>query len=186
MKRLFNMQLIFNIIIKLRHLVEGLLFKWFAPKDWESLPDLDKWEEVRNLNPAQFSWKINAYKYKSDQLSGLLDNSHPLDKPQYFFKDLPNSRDCDNWSRIWVQYYLYHGKECQEWVVTNKNHPFTKSHFVAIVKEGDNQYRLLNYERYSNVHKSAEEALNDLQGWNSGDYNSDVRMQGLYATYKPN
>lgn len=179
------LQFLLKVILLARKTFEGWLFEKFAPSNWESLPDLDKWEEVRELNPSAFDWKINSYKYKSDKLSGLLDNSHPLDKPQYFFKDLPYARDCDNWSRVWVQYYLYHGKEVQEWCVTNKKHPFTKSHFVAVVKEDENQYRLLNYNRSSSVHDSAENALNDLQGWNSSDYDQEVRLQALYKTYKP-
>lgn len=178
------MTFLLKIILMFRRALENKLFKKFAPKDWENLKDLDNWDEVKNLNPSQFDWKINSYKYKSDKLSGLLDNSHPLDKPQYFFKDLPDGRDCDNWSRVWVQYYLNRGNEVQEWVVTNKKHPFKDSHFVAVVKEDDG-WRLLNYKRYSSVHPTPEDALRDLNGWNSGDYNDDVRIQALYQTYKP-
>lgn len=178
------MTLILKLILALRKIFEKVLFDNFAPKNWESLPDLDKWNDVKELNPSQFDWKINSYKYKSDQLSGLLDNSHPVDKPQYFFKDLPYARDCDDWSRIWVSYYLYHKKEIQEWVVTNKNHPFTKSHFVAVVKDNDG-YRLLNYHRYTACHPTPEDAIRDINGWNSGDYNDAVRIQACYKIYKP-
>ena len=178
------MTLILKLILALRKIFEKVLFDNLAPKNWESLPDLDKWDDVKELNPSQFDWKINSYKYKSDRLSGLLDNSHPVDKPQYFFKDLPYARDCDDWSRIWVSYYLYHKKEIQEWVITNKNHPFTKSHFVAVVKDDDG-YRLLNYNRYTACHPTPEDAIRDINGWNSGDYNDAVRLQACYKVYRP-
>lgn len=178
------MTLILKLILALRKIFEKFLFDSFAPKNWESLPDLDKWDDVKELNPSQFDWKINSYKYKSDQLSGLLDNSHPVDKPQYFFKDLPYARDCDDWSRTWVSYYLYHGKEIQEWVVTNKKHPFTMSHFIAVVKD-DEGYRLLNYHRYTACHPTPEDAIRDINEWNSGNYNDAVRLQACYKIYKP-
>lgn len=176
---------ILKIVLKLRYAFEKQIFKALAPNRWEELPDLDKWESVRELNPSAFDWKINSYKYKSDKFSGLLDNSHPLSKPQFFFKDLPFGRDCDNWSRVWVQYYLYHRFNCQEWLVTNKKHPFTKSHFVSVVEE-NNGFRLLNYKRYPLVHETVEEALDDLENWNNGDYNKDVRIQIMYKSYKAN
>ena len=178
------MEFLLKLILKLRWHFEKKAFDSFAPKGWEDLPDLDKWEDVRDLNPSQFDWKINSYKYKSDKLSGLLDNSHPLDKPQYFFKDLPYARDCDDWSRIWASYYLYHGKEVQEWVVTNKKHPFTYSHFVAVVKD-DGGWRLLNYKRYPKVHATPEDAINDISDWNDGSYNEAVRLQAMYRDYQP-
>ena len=177
------MELLLKIILKIRLLLEKRTFKNFAPAEWENLPDLDKWDEVKNLNPSQFDWKINSYKYKSDKFSGLLDNTHPLDKPQYFFKDLPYARDCDDWARIWVQYYLYWGCDVQEWVVTNRKHPFTKSHFVAVVKDVQG-WRLLNYKRYPLQHPTPEDALRDLQGWNGGDYDDGVRLQAMYREYK--
>ena len=178
------MLFILKLILAIRRNLEKKTFESFAPVNWQSLPDLDKWEDVRELNPSQFDWKINSYKYKSDKLSGLLDNSHPLDQPQYFFKDLPYARDCDDWSRIWISYYLYHKKECQEWVVTNKKHPFTYSHFVAVVKE-DGGWRLLNYKRYPKVHPTPEDAINDISDWNGGDYAPAVRLQAMYKAYTP-
>ena len=178
------MVVLLKLILALRKVFEKMLFKLFAPKDWKSLPDLDNWDRVKDLSAPQFDWKINAFKYQSDYFAGLLDNSHPLDEPQYFFKDLPYARDCDDWSRVWVQYYLYHGKECQEWVVTNKHHPFKKSHFVAVVKD-ENGWRLLNYHRYPMEHPTPEEAISDICGWNHGDYDDNVRLQALYRSYKP-
>ena len=177
------MTFMLKLILILRRIFEKALFDKFAPKNWRDLPDLDDWNKVKELSASQFDWKINAYKYQSDQLAGLLDNSHPLDEPQYFFKDLPYARDCDNWSRVWVQYYIYHGKECQEWVVTNKKHPFKKSHFIAVVKD-DEGWRLLNYHRYPMQHETPEEAIADICGWNHGDYDDDVRLQACYRTYK--
>jgi len=178
------MELLLKIILKLRLLFESFTFKKFAPENWQDLPDLDRWEDVRELSASQFDWKINSYKYKSDKLSGLLDNSHPVDQPQYFFKDLPYARDCDDWSRTWISYYLYHGKECQEWVVTNRKHPFVDSHFVAVVKE-DGGWRLLNYKRYPKIHPTPEDAVRDIASWNNGNYDDNVRLQALYKKYTP-
>ena len=175
---------ILKIVCKLRKFFEKHLFDLFAPKNWEQLPDLDKWGRVRELLPENFSNEINKYPYQSDRIFGLFDCSHPVDKPQYFFKDLPYARDCDDWSRVWVAYYLYHGKEVQEWLVTNKNHPFTRSHFVAVVKEAEG-YRLLNYYRYPATHPTPEEALDDLELWNGDTYSKENRLQCLYNVYKP-
>jgi len=173
-----------KVVLFFRRKLEEKTFKWFSYEDWERLPDLDAWEKVKDLSPSQFDWKINSYKYKSDRLAGLLDNTFPLDKPQYFFKDLPYARDCDDWARIWAAYYLHHGKEVQEWVVTNKRHPFTKSHFIVVVKD-DEGWRLLNYKRYPMQHPTPEKAIEDIAGWNSGDYDDDVRIQALYKSYTP-
>ena len=178
------MEFILKVVLKIRRLFEKLAFRCFAPKNWENLPDIDKWEDVCDLSPSQFDWKINSYKYKSDKFSGLLDNSYPLDKPQYFFKDLPYARDCDDWARVWVQYYLRRGNVIQEWVVTNKKHPFRESHFVAVVKDTDG-WRLLNYRRYSKQHPTPEDAIRDIQGWNGDNYNDGVRLQAMYKEYKP-
>ena len=177
------MKRILKIIARIRRLLEPLTWKLFQPKNWESLPDLDKWEEVRELSLRAFSNRINSYEYKWDGIHGLLDNSHPIDKPQFFFKELKSGRDCDNWARIWVSYCIYHKIPVQEWIVTNKKHPFTKSHFVAVCKEG-NKYRLLNYGASLYTYSTVEEALDDLNTWNSGDYAKDVRLQCLYAEYK--
>lgn len=178
------METIFKCICRLRRIFEKLFFKLFAPSDWESLPDLARWEDVRELSPTEFDRVINSYPYLSDRYHGLLDCSHSVDTPQYFFKDLPYARDCDDWARIWAAYYLYHGREVQEWIVTNRKHPFTKSHSVAIVRDTEG-YRLLNYRRCPKVHETPEEALNDLEGCGDESYNSNARLQCKYAEFKP-
>lgn len=182
------METILRFVACLRRLFEPLTWRWFQPKDWEKLPDLDKWEDVRDLSPSAFSRLINGFKYTYnwDKLRGLLDNSQPLDKPQFFFKDLTTDRDCDNWARIWSSYYTYHNIPVQEWIVTNTKHPFTQSHFVAVANEGDG-WRLLNYVRYDKTHTSPECAIADIKTWNSGNYADDIRLQCLYKDYsEPN
>ena len=159
---------------------ESTTWKWFQPKGWKDLPDIDKWEDIKDLSPEEYSKALNKYEYKYDKIQGLLDNTQPVDEPQYFFKDLTTDRDCDNWARQWVIYYRYHKKPIQEWIVTNKKHPFTKSHLVAVVNEGDG-WRLLNYHRSPNVYETVEEALGELN--RSKSYPDSERIQALYRDW---
>ena len=159
---------------------ESTTWKWFQPKGWKDLPDIDKWEDIKDLSPEEYSRVLNKYEYKYDKIQGLLDNTQPVDEPQYFFKDLTTDRDCDNWARQWVIYYRYHKKPIQEWIVTNKKHPFTKSHLVAVVNEGDG-WRLLNYHRSPNVYETVEEALGELN--RSKSYPDSERIQALYRDW---
>ena len=176
------MEKLLKIFAVLRKILESTTWKWFQPKDWQNLEDLDKWEEVREYYPEQFSQVLAKYPYKYDKVQGLLDNTHPIDDPQYFFKNLDTDRDCDNWAREWVAYYRYHNMPCQEWIVTNKQHPFTQSHLIAVANEGDG-WRLLNYDRYPNAHETVEEAIDDIETFNSGNYAKDVRLQCLYRDW---
>ena len=159
---------------------ESTTWKWFQPKGWKDLPDIDKWDDIKDLSPEEYSKVLNKYEYKYDKIQGLLDNTQPVDEPQYFFKDLTTDRDCDNWARQWVIYYRYHKKPIQEWIVTNKKHPFTKSHLVAVVNEGDG-WRLLNYHRSPNVYETVEEALGELN--RSKSYPDSERIQALYRDW---
>lgn len=177
------MNFLFKFIVMLRRLFEPLTWRLFRVKKWQDLPNLMNWDELKLLNPTTFSQKINTLDYKWDPIKGLLDHSFPLDCPEYFFKDLPSGRDCDDWARIWVCYYSYKKYEVEEWVVTTKKHPFTSSHFVAVVKD-INGYRLLNYSRSNNTYATAEEALDELSTWNSGEYKNENRLQCLYRRYK--
>ena len=166
----------------LRRLFESKTWKWFQPKGWENLKDIMLWDDVKDLPPEQFSDVLNQFNYKYDKYSGLLDNTHPIDKPQYFFKELTTDRDCDNWAREWVAYYKYHNMPAQEWIVTNRKHPFTKSHLIAVANEGDG-WRLLNYSRYPQAHDSVEGAIEDIKDFNSGVYSEDNRLQCLYRDW---
>lgn len=159
---------------------ESTTWKWFQPKGWKDLPDIDKWDDIKDLSPEEYSKVLNKYEYKYDKIQGLLDNTQPVDEPQYFFKDLTTDRDCDNWARQWVIYYRYHKKPIQEWIVTNKKHPFTKSHLVAVVNEGGG-WRLLNYHRSPNVYGTIEEALGELN--RSKSYPDNERIQALYRDW---
>ena len=177
------MKLLFKFIVKLRRIFEPLTWKLFKVKKWKNLPDLMNWEELKILNPTTFSQQINTLEYKWDPIKGLLDHSFPLDCPEYFFKDLPSGRDCDDWARIWVCYYLYKKYEVEEWIVTSKKHPFTNSHFVAVVKDIKG-YRLLNYSRSPNTYATVEEALDELNTWDGDTYKKENRLQCLYRRYK--
>lgn len=141
------MTFILKIVAMLRLLLEKHFFKHRAPKDWEELEDLDNWRDVFDLDSDSFDYVINQYKYKPDAMQGFLDYSFPIDRPEYFFKDLPFGRDCDDWTRVWCAYCNYHKQVVEEWIVTSKKHPFKNSHFVAVVHE-DEGYRLLDYHRF--------------------------------------
>ena len=174
------MERLLKIFAALRRMFESTTWKWFQPKGWKDLPDIDKWDDIKDLSPEEYSKVLNKYEYKYDKIQGLLDNTQPVDEPQYFFKDLTTDRDCDNWARQWVIYYRYHKKPIQEWIVTNKKHPFTKSHLVAVVNEGDG-WRLLNYHRSPNVYETVEEALGELN--RSKSYPDSERIQALYRDW---
>lgn len=176
------MEKLLKLFAKLRLLLESLTWKLFQPKDWKNLRDIELWEEARELPPEKFSTVLNQFEYKYDKCCGLFDNTHPVTEPQYFFKDLSSDRDCDNWAREWVAYYKYHGKPVQEWIVTNKKHPFTMSHLIAVVKEDDG-WRLLNYWRYPHAHETIEEAIDDIDQFNNGNYSKDTRLQCLYKDW---
>ena len=177
------MKALFKFIVKLRKFFEPLTWRLFKVRNWKDLPDLMKWDDLKVLNPTSFSQKINTLDYKWDPIKGLLDHSFPLDCPEYFFKDLPSGRDCDDWARIWVCYYLYKHYSVEEWIVTTKNHPFTNSHFVAVVKDTGG-YRLLNYRRSNKAYLTVEEALDELSTWNNGEYKKENRLQCLYRRYE--
>lgn len=181
MKNKKFLNLILDVVVRIRALIEPLSWKIFSYKDWESLNDLDNFDNLKDLTPTEFSNAINKMEYKFDPIKGLLDFSFPFDKPQYFFKNLPWGRDCDDWARVWSIYYKNKGIPVQEWVITDLDHPFTRSHFVAVAKEEDG-WHLLNYDRYPNGHETPEEALNDVQGWNRGYY-KESRLQSKYKEY---
>ena len=175
------MNFLLDLVVKVRGIIEPLTWKLFSHKDWESLEDLGSFDDIKDLSPKEFSKSINTFDYKYDPINGLLDYSFPFDKPQYFFKNLPWGRDCDDWARIWSIYYNRKGVPVQEWVVTEKEHPFTKSHFIAVAKEEDG-WHLLNYNRYPKGHETPEEAINDIEGWNNGYY-EEFRLQSRYKEY---
>lgn len=175
-----DMKKLLKIFSTLRKWFEPLTWKLFQPKGWRDLSDTEKWDDVKDLSPEEFSKVLNKYEYKYDKIKGLLDNVQPITEPQFFFKNLTSDRDCDNWARQWVIYYKYHSLPCQEWIVTNKKHPFTKSHLVAVVNEGDG-WRLLNYDRYCSTHNTAEEAVADINNWPS--YSDEERIQCLYKDW---
>lgn len=156
--RLMNMVL--WLVAKLRLALEGFFFKRRSPKNWQELEDIENWNEVRDLDSDSFDYVINQMQYKADAMQGFLDYSFPIDKPQYFFKDLPYGRDCDDWTRVWCAYCLYHRQVVEEWIVTTTAHPFKESHFVAVVHE-DNGYRLLDYHRWE-LKPTVEDAVASL------------------------
>ena len=60
------METILKLICALRRIFEKKLFNLFVPKGWKDLPDIDKWEEIRELPPTKFAAAINKYPYLSD------------------------------------------------------------------------------------------------------------------------
>ena len=181
MKNKKFLNLILSIVVRIRAIIEPITWKLISPKNWESLEEMGNFDELKNLSPEDFSKAINKFEYKFDPILGLFDYSFPLDKPQYFFKNLPWGRDCDDWARIWSIYYKNKGIQVQEWVITEKEHPFTKSHFIAVAKEEDG-WHLLNYNRYPTGHETLEDAIDDIQGWNRGYY-KESRLQSRYKEY---
>lgn len=171
-----------KIVAKLRLLFEGFLFKLHAPKNWEKLPDIIDWKKAFLLSAEGFDKEINSLPYRWDRWKGFLDFSFPIEHPEYFFKELPFGRDCDDWARIWSAYCRYHGLVCEEWIVTTKNHPFTKSHFVSVVHE-NGKYRLLDYHRWD-VCDTAEDAVKSVCGhWTT--YTPENIVMARYRVWKP-
>ena len=78
MKNKNFLNLILDIAVRIRAIIEPLSWRLFSPKNWESLEDLGDFEEVKDLSPIEFSKAINRFDYKFDPISGLLDFSFPL------------------------------------------------------------------------------------------------------------
>ena len=151
---------ILTLIARLRLMLEPWLFRRRSPKNWEELDDMESWRGAFDLDADSFDYVINHLPYRSDAFQGFLDYSFPIDRPDYFFKDLPYGRDCDDWTRIWCAYCNYHKKVAEEWIVTTKHHPFRNSHFVAVVHE-DEGFRLLDYHRWE-LKPTVEQAVASL------------------------
>lgn len=176
--RLFILWLISRLRLKL----EAGFFKRRSPKGWEELEDLENWRDVFDLDSDSFDYVINKLPYKPDAMQGFLDYSFPIDHPEYFFKDLPFGRDCDDWARIWCAYYLAHKKVVEEWIVTTTARPFKDSHFVAVVHEDDG-YRLLDYRRW-NLKPTVEDAVASLcDHWTTFDPENLLAVR--YKTWIP-
>lgn len=172
--------LILKIVAWLRLCLEPRFFKARAPKGWEELQDLENWREVFDLDPDSFDYVINKLPYKADAWQGFLDYSFPIDRPEYFFKDLPYGRDCDDWTRIWCAYCRHHGIVCEEWIVTTKEHPFKHSHFIAVAHE-DEGFRLLDYNRWK-LWPTVESAVASLcEHWTT--YNPDNLIAARYKVW---
>ena len=174
--------LILQMVAFLRLKMEARFFKRRAPKNWQDLPDLVNWRDAFDLDSDSFDYTINRLPYKADAWQGFLDYSFPIDHPEYFFKELPYGRDCDDWTRIWCAYCNYHGLVCEEWIVTTTDHPFKDSHFVAVVHE-DKGYRLLDYHRYR-LWPTVEAAVASLvDHWTT--YNPDNLLMVRYKVWTP-
>ena len=170
------------IVTRIRLWLEPWFFKKRAPKGWEELDDLDNWRDALELDSDSFDYVINRLPYKSDAWQGFLDYSFPIDKPEYFFKDLPYGRDCDDWTRIWCAYYCHHSRVCEEWVITTTKHPFKNSHFVAVVHEDDG-FRLLDYHRWG-LSPTVEQAVASVcDHWSTFD--PDNLLAVKYKVWTP-
>lgn len=175
-------EFILLIVARIRLKMEKRFFKHRSPKDWEELEDLENWNDVRDLDSDSFDYVINRLPYKSDAMQGFMDYSFPIDKPEYFFKNLPYGRDCDDWTRVWCSYCKYHKQVVEEWIVTTIRHPFKDSHFVAVVHE-DNGFRLLDYHRW-NLKPTVEQAVASVcDHWTS--YDPENLLAVRYKTWTP-
>ena len=117
------------------------------------LPDI--WDDVKGLDPQEFSNVLNRVPYLWDPLKGLVDFS----PQQYNFFWLPrkSGRDCDNWARMWFWYWRYHKKDVYEMII--KDPGFTTRIHMVTVANFNNQWHMCDY-RYLGGHDTLNGALN--------------------------
>ena len=130
----------------------------------------EKSKKYFNLSMIDFSNLINKYEYKSDPLKGALDY---IDTPDEFFNENKKSgRDCDDWSRMWSLWGLYHNYRAYEYVICDSStlkRIFETLHCITVL-EKNNKYYLMNY-RYYGPYNSLEKALGALCKWK--DYSNN-------------
>lgn len=174
-----TVQIILNLYSKIRKVIEPLMFNTFSDNlDYAN----GSWEQAKELDITRFSKYINTFPYLQDKAAGLFDMSFPPDKPDYFFSNIQNGRDCDDYARIWALYLQHHSwEDIQEVIVLNYTKPFETAHVITIAKNPSSGFfYLFNYEQYGN-YETAEEAIKDLVNWKS--YDEDNLIYCTYKTY---
>lgn len=132
--------------LKLRTVISPLLYKYVYRVPLENL----FWETVREYSLWEFSKAINAYDYKYDKGMGLLDASFLSSEPDYFFQELKDGRDCDDFARIWRLWCEHQGWRAWEYVMLNYHNPFSSAHVVCYAIEpegasGSRKHWILDY-----------------------------------------
>ena len=123
----------------------------------------EKTRDYFNLSMYEFSNLINKMEYKKDPLNGLWDY---IDSPDQFFEEKESGRDCDDWSRLWSLWGVYHGYRAYEYVICNPTTlktTFSTLHCVTVL-EKNGLYYLMNYRPYG-PYNSLEKTLNSLKAW---------------------
>lgn len=123
--------------------------------DWPNFKQLP--EELRKLDIDSYSKYINQFEYKYDLFGGLFDHTASI---KHFLKSVKHNRDCDDWARMWSAWGYWNEFKSHEYILTQRKHFFTKSHFITLL-EKEGKWYLCNY-RYKGFYNSEEEALNSL------------------------
>lgn len=119
------------------------------------------WEKAKNYDIVDFSNLVNSYPYKWESMQGLFDASFPSSSPDYFFQALEKGRDCDDFARIWRLWAEYKGMTAWEYVILDKNKPFSTAHVVCIAMSKEDKHWLFNYD-YAGPFNSLEETIDEL------------------------
>ena len=123
-----------------------------------------------DLSMIEFSKLINSFEYRMDPLKGAIDYiAHP---DSFFDKSKKQGRDCDDWSRMWTLWGLYHGYRAYEYVVCDPSSlktAFNTMHCITVLERKDKFY-LMNYKYYGPF-STIEAALNKLKTWPSYSQN---------------
>lgn len=169
---------------RVRLVLERPMFRRTSPKGWEELDDVDNWVNALALDEVSFDHCINELPYRIHANKRFLDYSFPFDKPEYFFKDLPYGRACEDWARIWSIYWIGQGKVAEEWIVSSRKGLFKYAHFVSILHD-DNGFRLADYY-LSGYLPSVEECIKLVsRHWDTDAYDDGKIIAVRYRTWKP-
>lgn len=150
---------------KIRPYTSVWLWKKYYSKGAEE--NIEEWNKIKNLPIVEFGNAINEYEYEWDAGSGLLDSSFCFNNPGYFFADLRKGRDCDDFARIWNCWAVENGHEAKEYVILDSKKPFSKAHFITILKVAG-KYWLANYYPYGPYEKE-KYALREMENWYDRD-----------------
>lgn len=103
------------------------------------------WKKVRELSMSDFSKWVNSFEYKSDPLMGLLDHTQTFE--HFADPDSKDSRDCDDFARMWFLWGVYNGYYATEYIVGDDSIP-PKFHVVTVLQQYSGLYTLCDYQYY--------------------------------------
>lgn len=141
---------------------------WFFRETLYTEEFPSKWVEIKHLSREEFGERLMEYPFLMDPGLGVLDFS-PKEE-DFFFLERRWGRDCDNWSRMWFWWAVYHGYPVWEIAIMD-GFDITTAHMITVFKDGSG-YTLCNYT-IVDTYSSLEEAVLAFQ-------RKELTRYGLY------